>query len=156
MRKRGSSFSTTNIARGGAETQVAGLAIELRQRGWDVHIVSLVKPSAFEEELGAAGVPLHFNGVVRLPFVIRRLRPQILHCHMFHANIAGRLLRLIMPFRGVICTLHSVAESGRGSTASACATLCTASPTGCRTSRPLFHKPSRTGISSPAPFDKRE
>ncbi len=72
-------------------------------------------PSAFEEELGAAGVPLHFNGVVRLPFVIRRLRPQILHCHMFHANIAGRLLRLIMPFRGVICTLHSVAESGRGS-----------------------------------------
>ena len=106
---------TTNMARGGAETQVAELAIELRKRGWDVHVVSLVKPSAFKEKLAAAGVPLHFSGVVRLPFVIRRLRPQILHCHMFHANIAGRLLRLIMPFRAVICTLHSVAESARGS-----------------------------------------
>ncbi len=35
---------TTNMARGGAETQVAGVAIELRKLGWDVHIVSLVKP----------------------------------------------------------------------------------------------------------------
>jgi glycosyltransferase involved in cell wall biosynthesis len=103
------------MARGGAETQVAVLAIELRKRGWDVHIVSLIEPSAFEDELAAAGVPLHFSGVAKLPFVIRRLRPQILHCHMFHANIAGRLLRLFMPFRAVICTLHSVAESGRAS-----------------------------------------
>jgi glycosyltransferase involved in cell wall biosynthesis len=34
---------------------------------------------------------------------------------MFHANIMGRLLRMIMPFDAVICTLHSVAESKRSS-----------------------------------------
>ena len=106
---------TTNMARGGAETQVARLAIELKRRGWDVHVVSLIPPSAFEQELAGAAVPLHSAGVVRLPFVLRRLRPQLVHCHMFHANIAGRLLRLILPFHAVICTLHSVAESGRRS-----------------------------------------
>lgn len=106
---------TTNMARGGAETQVARLAIELKRRAWDVHVVSLVKPSAFEDELAAAGVPLHAPGVAGLPFAIRCLRPSVVHCHMFHANIAGRLLRLVMPFRAVICTLHSVAESSRGS-----------------------------------------
>ena len=106
---------TTNMARGGAETQVARLAIELKRRGWDVHVISLVKPSAFQEELAAAGVPLYGSGVVSTPFVLRRLRPGIIHCHMFHANIAGRVLRLVMPFRAVISTLHSVAESSRGS-----------------------------------------
>jgi glycosyltransferase involved in cell wall biosynthesis len=34
---------------------------------------------------------------------------------MFHANLAGRLLRLLMPFPVVISTLHSVAESSRRS-----------------------------------------
>ena len=106
---------TTNMARGGAETQVARLAIELKRRNWDVHVVSLIQPSAFQQELAEASVPLHSPGVGGLPFKLRKLRPQIVHCHMFHANIAGRLLRLVMPFRAVISTLHSVAESGRGS-----------------------------------------
>jgi hypothetical protein len=39
-------FLTTNMARGGAETQVARLAIELRHRE-----VSLAKPTAFQQEL---------------------------------------------------------------------------------------------------------
>jgi glycosyltransferase involved in cell wall biosynthesis len=34
---------------------------------------------------------------------------------MFHANILGRTLRIIMPFPGVISTVHSMAETGRTS-----------------------------------------
>jgi glycosyltransferase involved in cell wall biosynthesis len=34
---------------------------------------------------------------------------------MFHANVAGRLLRLVLPFPVVISTIHSIAESRRGS-----------------------------------------
>ena len=50
---------TTNLARGGAETQVAALAEALRGRGWNVEVASLIEPSAFHEELTAAGIPVH-------------------------------------------------------------------------------------------------
>lgn len=107
---------STNMARGGAETQVARLAIELRRRAYDVHVISLVQPTAFGPELAAAGVPLYAPGVARVPALLRQLRPQIVHCHMFHANMLGRSLRLVMPFPLVISTLHSMAETGRTST----------------------------------------
>jgi glycosyltransferase involved in cell wall biosynthesis len=106
---------STNMAVGGAEAQVARLATELKRRGYDVHVVSLLRPSAFVDELAAAGVPLYGSGLVRIPALVRRLRPQIVHCHMFHANVLGRVLRLVMPFPAVISTIHSIAESPRGS-----------------------------------------
>ena len=116
---------TTNLARGGAEAQVAELARGLRRRGWDVSVISMLEPTAFQEELAAAecevcslsmqpGVasPL---GFVRLLALLRHLRPQILHSHLFHANQMARLARLLCPVPGLISTLHSVAESGRAS-----------------------------------------
>ncbi len=106
---------TTNLARGGAETQVAQLACRLRRRGLDVAVVSMRTPTAFAEELRDAGVPVHAPGLHRLPAVLRGLRPHILHSHMYHANIAARLLRLILPFPVVISTIHSIAESPRDS-----------------------------------------
>ena len=95
---------STNMARGGAETQVARLAIELRRRGHSVSITSLRRPSAYTEEIEDAGVVLAKTAVVRQ-------KPQILHCHMFHANILGRLLRTVFPFPVVISTIHSTAET---------------------------------------------
>ncbi len=95
---------STNMARGGAETQVARLAIELRRRGHSVSITSLRRPSAYVEEIKDAGVALAKTAVVRQ-------KPQILHCHMFHANILGRLLRTVFPFPVVISTIHSTAET---------------------------------------------
>jgi glycosyltransferase involved in cell wall biosynthesis len=118
---------TTNLARGGAETQVAQLAIRLRRRGWDVGVVSLLPPSAFVTELETAGVPLYSLGMrpgrpdplaaVRLAALLRRLRPRILHSHMFHANLLARVVRLACPVPRVIATLHSLAESSRASDA---------------------------------------
>jgi glycosyltransferase involved in cell wall biosynthesis len=116
---------TTNLARGGAEKQVALLAQALRGRGWAVEVVSLVEPTAFGPELTAAGVSVHSVGMrpgranafdaARLASILRRLRPVVLHTHLFHANLAGRLARLIFPIPRVIGTLHSVAESRRDS-----------------------------------------
>ena len=116
---------TTNLARGGAETQVALMAVALRERGWTVHVVSLIEPCAFQTELTAAGVELHSlrmepgrpdpRGAARLAAILRKVRPAVLHCHMFHANLMGRLARLIFPIPRVISTLHSLAESSRQS-----------------------------------------
>lgn len=116
---------TTNLAEGGAERQVASLARELVRRGWQAHVISLVEPSAFQDELEAAGVQVFSlgmrpgrpdpRGYFRLLDLLRRLRPQVLHCHMFHANLLGRLCRLLCPVPVLISTLHSMAETGRAS-----------------------------------------
>jgi glycosyltransferase involved in cell wall biosynthesis len=117
---------TTNLARGGAETQVALLASGLCGRGWPVEVVSMLEPTAFQAELAAAGVPVHSLGmrpgrvnplvIARLARILRRVRPRVLHSHMFHANLLGRLTRLLFPIPRLIGTLHSIAESGRNST----------------------------------------
>ncbi len=116
---------TTNLARGGAETQVAHLAMALRRRGRDVSVVSLLRPSAFEEELAASGVAVRSLamrpgvanplGFARLVSALRELRPAVLHAHMFHANLMARSVRLLSPVPVVISTIHSIAESSRDS-----------------------------------------
>lgn len=116
---------TTNLARGGAETQVAQLALGLRARDWDVSVASLVPPTAFAEELAGAGIPVYATGLRGLPNVLARLRPQIVHSHMFHANIVGRAARTVYPIPVTISTLHSAKESSRTSASAAAATGCT-------------------------------
>ncbi len=116
---------STNLARGGAETQVVQLARGLRRRGWDVSVVSMLPPSAFEEDLAASRVPVYSLdmrpgvpsplGFARLAALLRRIRPQVLHCHMFHANLLGRAARLVCPVPVVISTVHSAVESSRTS-----------------------------------------
>ena len=114
---------TTSLARGGAESQIVQCAIALRRRGWETAVVSLLDPTAFAGELAAAGVPVHSlgmrpghadpRGLVRLIGFLRVFRPQILHSHMFHANLVARVVRLFSPVPVVISTLHSIAESSR-------------------------------------------
>jgi len=114
---------TTSLARGGAESEVAQCAIALRRRGFQMAVVSLLAPAAFVGELASEGVPVHSlgmragrpgpRGLARLMGFLRVFRPQILHSHMFHANLAARVVRLFCPVPVVISTLHSVAESSR-------------------------------------------
>jgi glycosyltransferase involved in cell wall biosynthesis len=116
---------TTSLAHGGAEAQVAALSISLVRRAWRVDLISLLPPTAYRAELKAAGVVVHSLGMApgepnplgfyRLLCLLRRLRPQVLHAHMFHANLVARLARMLAPVPVVISTLHSAAESGRDS-----------------------------------------
>ena len=116
---------TTNLAPGGAETQVARLATLLAERAWPVVVISLLAPSALVRDLEAAGVRVvsldmkrgwrGVAGAVRLAAILRDIRPQVLHSHMFHANMLARAARLVCPVPVVVSTLHSAAESGRGS-----------------------------------------
>jgi glycosyltransferase involved in cell wall biosynthesis len=115
---------TTNLARGGAEAQVFRLSLELKRRGWDLAVISLLPPTSYGGALEAAGVRVFSldmrsgkadpRGFFRLAALLKRLRPQVLHSHMFHANLLARLARLVCPVPVVISTLHSAAESARG------------------------------------------
>ncbi|MFN3326199.1 MAG: glycosyltransferase [Bryobacteraceae bacterium] len=116
---------TTNLAPGGAEAQVAQLARGFARRGFRTSVVSLLPPAAFADELKAAGVGVYSLdmrpgspnpiGAVRLLAALRRLRPQVLHAHMFHANLMARLARIFCPVPAVISTAHSLIESSRRS-----------------------------------------
>lgn len=114
---------TSLVRSGGAESQVVRLSIELKSRGWDVTVVSLVEPTAYVEELEAHNIK-HYSldmspgvpdprAVVRLRRIIKRYRPDVVHCHMFHANLLGRITRLFCHIPVLICTAHSVRENSR-------------------------------------------
>ena len=132
-----------SLGPGGAEEQVRQLSTRLCHRSWGVEIVSLVAlDSAFATEprrdgglplalsapprLGCekcSAVPVHSlemrpgvpdpRGLAHLAGILRRLRPAVLHSHMFHANVMARAVRLLCPAPALVSTLHSVAELRR-------------------------------------------
>lgn len=106
----------TALERGGAETQAAHLARALAARGWNVTVFAF-RPGALECELRATGVTVQVLGPARLLIHLARFQPAILHAHLFHANLAARLARLLCPIPVVVSTVHSLAESSRRSPA---------------------------------------
>jgi glycosyltransferase involved in cell wall biosynthesis len=52
------------------------------------------------------GIP-HPRGLTRLLKILREDRPAILHMHMVHANLLGRLCRLLASVPVVISTIHT-------------------------------------------------
>lgn len=115
---------TTGLRLGGAERQVADLARQFVAFGHEVAVVSLTlaQEVALPREVTLHRVdlrkdPLRF--LLTLQAVrkwVGRWQPDIVHAHMFHANIFARLLR---PQRAggapipVLCTAHSSREGGR-------------------------------------------
>jgi glycosyltransferase involved in cell wall biosynthesis len=52
------------------------------------------------------------RGVIRLARIVKQFKPDVVHAHMFHANLLARLVRLLVPVPLLICTAHSVNEGG--------------------------------------------
>ena len=113
----------TTLGEGGAEAQAASLAIELKARGWQVAIACLVNPKTDITHLEKQGVAVHslnmsagvpdIRAVFTLRSLIRRFQPDVVHCHMFHANLLGRITRLFCKIAVLICTAHNVKETSR-------------------------------------------
>ena len=114
---------STGLNRGGAETQVLHLAKGLRERGWQIEVVSLLAPGTMADEFGQAGIPVHCLGmrrkvpdpraILRLRKIIRTFCPQVVHSHMVHANFLARVSRLVIPMGCLITTAHNTSEGGR-------------------------------------------
>lgn len=115
---------STGLRLGGAERQVAELARAFLALGHKVAVVSLTPQQEVELPEGVDVLRLSLR---QTPFSflatllqVRRWaatwRPDIVHAHMFHANIFARLLkprglsRRIVP---VVCTAHSLREGGK-------------------------------------------
>src|SRR5271166_4920329 len=110
----------TTLTFGGAETQVVRLAIELKSRGWDVAIACLVRPTSWVEQLKQEGIEVSSlemargvpdpRAIFRLQALIARFQPDIVHSHMVHANLLGRLARPFCRIPVLIGTVHNLRE----------------------------------------------
>jgi glycosyltransferase involved in cell wall biosynthesis len=105
---------------GGAEVQICMLAAGLLRRGASVQIVPMLSVIAEHPQLADGSIavstlgmtrgrwkPSHF---VRYIKTVRAYRPDIVHSHMFHANLLARIGR---PFihTPLVCTAHNTFET---------------------------------------------
>jgi glycosyltransferase involved in cell wall biosynthesis len=96
-------LAVTGLYLGGTETQVTRLGLALKERGWDVRVLSLMPGGHYTSLLEDGGVPVTSLGMVRgrpslraLLLALRLLRswrPAALLCFGFHANLLGRFVR---------------------------------------------------------------
>jgi glycosyltransferase involved in cell wall biosynthesis len=115
-------LSTAMGAGGGAEEQVIQLAYGMKARGIDVRIVSMLAPSAMPAGFEKSGVGLAHLGmrksipdpraIGRYNQIIREFEPDVVHTHLVHANLLGRIARMTQDVPALICTLHSLTMTG--------------------------------------------
>ena len=112
----------TGLGMGGAETQTVSLADQFAARGHNVTIAYILKPAIvlprsekvkvfwLEGEKSAFSMA---KAYVNLAKIINQFKPDVVHSHMFHANILSRLARLISRVPRLICTAHNTNEGGK-------------------------------------------
>lgn len=113
----------TGLGIGGAEKQVCDLADKFVQLGHQVKLVSLT-PSFSEQTLPKSNqIEIIYLNMLKTPIelikaysklrkLIKSFNPDVVHSHMFHANLIGRLMRLSTKINRLICTAHSKNEGG--------------------------------------------
>lgn len=109
-------LSTSMGIGGGAEEQVMQLALELSRRGWRTRLVSMLPNEGMPDDFRSSGIAVDDLGMSagipdpralpRLLRVVREFRPDILHTHMTHANLLGRIARLFARVPALVSTLH--------------------------------------------------
>lgn len=93
---------TENLGSGGAERQLCGLAIMLKERGYIVRVVTYVHKQFYEPMLREAGVDYHFaDGAFdkrhRFPVLLKELKdfkPDVIISFLPSVNISMCILRL--------------------------------------------------------------
>ena len=111
----------TGLGMGGAENVVVSLADSLVERGHDLLIIyltgdALVLPRNKEVKVVGLGMNSCFDmgkAYFRLTTLLRDFKPDVIHSHMFHANILARLIRLTTKIPRLISTAHSTNEGGK-------------------------------------------
>lgn len=116
----------TGLATGGAERMLQQRVDRTRH---DVEVVALSVEGEIADQLRAAGVRVHYLGmrsnqdvlaVFALARLLRRLRPDLVHVHLYRALVYGRLAARLAGLHAVVATEHSAlpdSTEGRRATA---------------------------------------
>lgn len=116
-------FVITGLGLGGAEKQICLLADRFADLAHQVSIISLTGEAIIKPEnnnikiysLGMKKTPYGFlSSVLKIKNVISKINPDVVHGHMFHANIMVRLAGLLLRRKyKLLCTAHSNNEGGK-------------------------------------------
>lgn len=117
-------FVITGLGLGGAEKQVCLLADKLTAYQHQVKIISLTSASSnkvlpHNKNIEVISIDMEknplglVNGILKVRKIIKKFSPNIVHGHMFHANIISRLATFgKRKYIGVISTAHNKNEGG--------------------------------------------
>ncbi|EOZ1713855.1 glycosyltransferase [Yersinia enterocolitica] len=111
-------YVITGLGMGGAEKQTVLIANKMYEAGHSVMIISLtgetlVRPNNGVKlnELKLDKTPFSlFKGLFKVKKIIKKFKPDIVHSHMFHANLFARVLRIFTKIPTLICTAHNTNE----------------------------------------------
>ncbi|MBH0087501.1 glycosyltransferase [Pseudoalteromonas sp. NSLLW218] len=107
----------TGLGMGGAERVVADLSAELIDMGHEVIIIYLygdVKISIDKRiQLVKIDIKRPVRAFISFLKIVSKYNPDIIHGHMFHANMLTRAMKLFLSSKIVINTAHSGNEGGR-------------------------------------------
>ena len=112
-----------NLQVGGAEMMLYRLLGELNRDIYDMTVISIKVKNEIgyriENDYGIPVISLNlthssqfFTAIIQFIRLIKTWSPQIVHSHMYHANILARITRLFYRFPVLICTVHNIEERG--------------------------------------------
>lgn len=116
---------TTSLSMGGAEKQLTSLAENFANiEGNNISIINLSNSTDIlaipkNNKIDVYSYSMNKNIISLIVTLIKAKRliisfkPDIVHSHMFHANIFTRLLRIFVKMPVLICTAHSKNEGGK-------------------------------------------
>ncbi len=110
-------YVTTSLQVGGAERVLYDLATRLDRRRFQPSVIALQPMGPIGEALQLAEVPVEALGVrspgqawrlARLARLLRHARPHLVHTHLFHANVLGRMAARIAGVPRVVSSVHII------------------------------------------------
>ncbi|HBN5912527.1 glycosyltransferase [Morganella morganii] len=116
-------YFITGLGMGGAEKQLISIINNFNED----HVIKIISLSSPEKiaitpdsnniEIISLSIKKNIFSLIKALIKVRRIilnfNPNILHSHMFHANIFARILHLIIRPSVLICTAHSKNEGGK-------------------------------------------
>ena len=113
-------YVLTSLGVGGAERQVVALAERMAARGHAVTL--LVLRGRLPQEWTTTLDPVRLDmrktpasilaGLWKARHFLSSFQPDLIHSHTYPANMAARLLRIMLPSAAVLSTVHNVYEGG--------------------------------------------
>jgi glycosyltransferase involved in cell wall biosynthesis len=118
MSRRSVVFLITGLGRGGAEKQVAQVALRLGDHGWRIKgVISLRPLTPWAHELQAHGIPTYsLNmsrswldpiGLVRAWNLVRSLCPDVMVTFLFHASVFGAVVGRLAGVRRIVASVRN-------------------------------------------------
>jgi glycosyltransferase involved in cell wall biosynthesis len=109
-------YVLTSLGIGGAERQTVALAERMAARGHAVALLVLLgrQPQEWPTTLDPVRLDMRKNPVSILAslwkarYFLRDFHPDLIHSHTYPANMAARLLRIMLPRAAVLTTVHNV------------------------------------------------